>query len=108
MAGRKIKLLNALPIAAIQTPVATIRIRQISHEEARQLVQGVEIESYVGHQSTATALTTLLGREVKMNRAEAQLHIGDTLLIAVLTRRVAGDQEVKPEELRLYVAEILA
>jgi len=43
-----------------------------------------------------------------MNRAEAQLHIGDTLLIAVLTRRVQGDQEVRPEDLKLYVAEILA
>jgi len=104
----KVKILNALPVGALATPTATIRIRQISHEEVKAIVQGVEIESYVGHASTASALTTLLGREVKMNRAEAQLHIGDTLLIAVLTRRVASDQEVKPEDLRLYVAEILA
>jgi len=101
-------LLNALPIAAIQTPVASIRIRQITAEEARALVQDAEIESYIGHVSTASALTALLGREVKTNRAETTLNIGDELIVAVLTRRVQGDVEVKPEDLRLYHVQILA
>jgi len=109
MTGRKIKVLNALPIAAIQTQVATIRIRQITPEEARQLVATAsEVESYIGHASTATALTQILGREVKVNRTEAALNIGDELIVAVLTRRVQGDVEVKPEDLRLYHVVILA
>jgi len=105
----KVKILNALPVGALATPTATIRIRQISREEAQQLVQSAAaIESYIGHQSAASALTQLLGVNVPMNRAEAQLHIGDVLLIAVLTRRVQGDVEVRPEDLKLYYAEILS
>jgi len=108
MTGRKIKVLNALPVGALQVSTATIRIRQISAEEARRIVENVEIESYIGHASTATALTQILGREVKVNRAEAALNIGDELIVAVLTRRVQGDVEVKPEDLRLYHVVILA
>jgi len=103
---RKVKVLNALPVGALSVSEATLIIREIKPEEARQLTQYTVIESYVGHTSTAKALTQILGKEVVTNRAEAKLNRGDLLLVAVLTRRVAGDQEVNPEDLRLFVVEI--
>jgi len=41
----------------------------------------------------------LTGQKSRLNR-------GDLLLVAVLTRRVAGDQEVNPDDLRLFIVEI--
>jgi len=100
-----VKILNALPIGALESPSAVIIVREVKPEEARQITSG-DIESYIGHSSTARALSEILGREVPVNRGEARLRSGDTLLIAVLTKRVAGDQEVRPEDLRLFVVEI--
>jgi len=100
----RIKVLNALPVGALQVKAAHIEIREVTPELAREYAKNHEVESYIGHPSTARALSEMLGVEVPVNRAEARLEHGDRLLIAVLTRRVTGDQEVKPENLRLFWA----
>jgi len=108
MEGQKrvLKILNALPIGALATNEATLIVREIRPEEAREIAQNTIIESYVGHASTAKALAQILGKEVAVNRAEARLNRGDLLLVAVLTKRVVGDQEVQPQDLRLFFVEI--
>jgi len=106
MEAKRLKILNALPIGALNTSEAILVVREVGKEEARQLAQNATIESYIGHASTAKALTLILGKEIAVNRAEARLNRGDLLLVAVLTRRVAGDQEISPEDLRLFVVEI--
>jgi hypothetical protein len=40
--------------------------------------------SYVGHESTATVLSLMLKREVKMNRVAISLDIGDCAYVATL------------------------
>jgi len=102
----RLKILNALPIGALSVNEATLVVREVKQEEARQIAQNVTIESYIGHPSTAKALSEILGKEVTVNRSEARLHVGDLLLVAVLTRRVTGDQEIRPEDLRLFIVEI--
>jgi len=101
----RLKILNALPIGALQHSHAHIEVREITPEKAREYAKSHEVESYIGHPSTAKALSQMLGVEVPVNRGEARLEHGDRLLIAVLTRRVQGtDVEVKPEDLRLFFA----
>ncbi len=55
---------------------AWLTIGPISPEEARNLVQGKQVQSFVGHEVTAQMLSTILGTEVKTNRA--MLSLGKT------------------------------
>jgi len=100
----RIKVLNALPIGALQVKQAHIEVREVTPEKAREYAKSHEVESYIGHPSTAKALSEVLGVEIPVNRSEAKLEHGDRLLIAVLTRRVQGDVEIRPEDLRLFFA----
>jgi len=48
---------------------ATVEVRSLSLEEAKSLLQEHTLVSHVGHQATASVLSGLLGREVKMDRS---------------------------------------
>ena len=61
---KKLAILNT----SILTVTGTFELKDITLQEAQQLVQNNEILSAVGHQSTADILTTLLGVQVPMNR----------------------------------------
>jgi len=71
-----------------------VRFRKISVEEVIDFLDGKEIVSAVGHQSTADVLTTMLGRTIKANRIMISLKPGDEMIIATLGFR--------PEEGRIY------
>jgi hypothetical protein len=62
------------PIAILNTSILTAdgsyTLRTITLGQARSLIADREIISAVGHQSTADILTTLLGREIPVNRIE--------------------------------------
>jgi len=60
----KLAILNT----AILTSAGSYDYRPIPLTEAAGLVREMEIDSAVGHQSTAEILTTLLGREIPVNR----------------------------------------
>ena len=62
----KLAVLNT----SILTTEGTFTLKDITLEEARNLVKENEILSAVGHQSTADILTTLLETEVPMNRIQ--------------------------------------
>jgi hypothetical protein len=62
------------PIAILNTSILTAdgcyTLKTITLGQARSLIAHREIISAVGHQSTADILTTLLGREIPVNRIE--------------------------------------
>jgi Domain of unknown function (DUF1874) len=62
------------PIAILNTSILTAdgsyTLSTITLAEARSLIADREIISAVGHQSTADILTTLLGRDIPVNRIE--------------------------------------
>lgn len=89
----KLAILNT----SILTVTGTFELKDITLQEAQQLVQNNEILSAVGHQSTADILTTLLGTEVPMNRILFEQETGQKALVFKLNGR--------PEEGKILTAE---
>ena len=79
----KLAILNT----SILTVTGTFELKDITLQEAQQLVQNNEILSAVGHQSTADILTTLLGTEVPMNRILFEQETGQKALVFKLNGR---------------------
>lgn len=85
-AGRdKLALLNT----SILTTAGSYDLVDISPEEARQLVADNidNLDSAVGHQSTAETMTTLLGVDVPVNRQMFSQEIGQQALVFKLNGR---------------------
>ncbi len=89
----KLAVLNT----SILTTEGTFTLKDITLEEARNLVTENEILSAVGHQSTADILTTLVGTEVPMNRIQFAQETGQKALVFKLNGR--------PEEGKILTAE---
>lgn len=89
----KLAILNT----SILTTEGTFTLKDITLEEARNLVTENEILSAVGHQSTADILTTLLETEVPMNRIQFAQETGQKALVFKLNGR--------PEEGKILTAE---
>lgn len=89
----KLAILNT----SILTVTGTFELKDITLQEAQQLVQHNDILSAVGHQSTADILTTLLGTEVPMNRILFEQETGQKALVFKLNGR--------PEEGKILTAE---
>ena len=79
----KLAILNT----SILTTEGTFTLKDITLEEARNLVTENEILSAVGHQSTADILTTLLETEVPMNRIMFEQETGQKALVFKLNGR---------------------
>lgn len=81
----------ALPIAILNTAILTsdgsYEIHTIDLQEARVLVSDTEIDSAVGHESTAAILTDLLGVEVALNRQLFAQKPGQKALVFKLNGR---------------------
>lgn len=93
----KLAILNT----AILTAAGSYNYQPIPLAEAADIVREAEIDSAVGHQSTAEILTTLLGREVPVNRQQFSQQPGQRALVFKLRGRA-------PEGVILSAAEIEA
>lgn len=89
----KLAVLNT----SILTTEGTFTLKDITLEEAKNLVKENNILSAVGHQSTADILTTLLETEVPMNRIQFAQETGQKALVFKLNGR--------PEEGKILTAE---
>ena len=89
----KLAVLNT----SILTTEGTFTLKDITLEEAKNLVTENEILSAVGHQSTADILTTLLETEIPMNRIQFAQETGQKALVFKLNGR--------PEEGKILTAE---
>ena len=89
----KLAILNT----SILTVTGTFELKDITLQEAQQLVKDNEILSAVGHQSTADILTTLLDTEIPMNRIQFAQETGQKALVFKLNGR--------PEEGKILTAE---
>jgi len=98
-----------LPLALLNTTIATTdgcyTIQTISLETAKSLVEdylttyGSELDSAVGHQSTADIMTTLLGVEVPMNRQMFEQQLGQEALVFKLNGRPPEGAVLTAEEI---------
>ena len=90
-----LSMLGALPPAG-----RTVKVRPISLEEVRGMLQSNPFTSAVGHSSTAAVLSTLLGLPVEANRVSITLQVGDTLVVFQLGVRLAEGQVLSAEEVQ--------
>jgi len=98
-----LSMLGALPPEG-----RTIRVRPITLEESKSLLQEGNYVSAVGHPSTAAVMSTLLGVEVPPNRVSITLNPGDRVLVFQLTVRLAEGQILSQEEVESLYQQGLA
>jgi hypothetical protein len=79
--------------AVITTP-GDYNYRLVSPDEARTWFESGPVESTIGYQETADALSVILGAEIPVNRQMVKMADGDEALIFRLTVRLA-DPAVK-------------
>jgi len=62
-----------------------------------------EVESYIGHQTTAQLISKVCGKDIPVERREAKFQPGDVVLVFALNRRVSGEVvDLKPADFRLF------
>lgn len=80
-----------LPLAILNTSIltaeGTYKLTDIDVDTARMLVHTREIDSAVGHQSTAEIMTTLLDKEIPVNRQMFSQQPGQQALVFKLNGR---------------------
>lgn len=79
----KLAILNT----SILTTAGTYALDDITLEKAKELVSTNELDSAVGHQSTAEIMTTLLGVEIPVNRQMFAQQPGQQALVFKLNGR---------------------
>ena len=75
-----------------------ITARQISIDEAKELLEKEYFTSAVGHKATAELLTNILGVEIPFNRIQIELQPGDEVLAFLLKKRLEEGQVIKTVE----------
>ena len=87
----KIKIRQNFPIAILNTTILTAsgeyRLRDASLEEIKALIDGEELLSAVGYESTSQVLTNLLEVEVPVNRIQFEQGIGQVAVCFKLKGR---------------------
>lgn len=79
----------ATGIPAAGEPSAVYRLSApVSAEDARRALVACEVESAIGHQATADAMTALLGQPVPMNRSFAKQAPGQRALVLKVRGRL--------------------
>ena len=91
----KLVILNT----SILTTEGTFTLKDITLDEARNLVKENNILSAVGHQSTADILTTLLETEVPMNRIQFAQELNQKALVFKLNGRPEEGKILTTEEI---------
>ena len=99
---KQAKELPIHPLALLNAPIFTTAgeysVTDISLDEAKNLVNdATELDSAIGHQSTAEIMTTLLEKDVQFNRQIFKQEVGQKALVLKLNGR--------PEEGKILTAE---
>lgn len=82
---------SPLPVAVLNTSIATedgtYTLRTVTADRAREIIDGQEILSAVGHEATARALTEILGTEIPVSRIQFAQQPGQLALVFKLRGR---------------------
>lgn len=73
--------------------------KEISLQEARELVKGGSFESIIGHEGTAQVFSSLLGVEIPPRRVFYSLGENDLLLVGQINARLPEGKVLSREEL---------
>jgi len=75
-----------------------IKARELSAEEASEMLKKEQFVSAVGHEATAQALSNVFGVTIPFNRVQIQLQPGDKLISITLKRRLEEGKVIKTIE----------
>ncbi len=92
-------LTNAFSPNMLSIHEAHIYMRRISPEEAKRLIEGKEVKSYIGHDATSRALSLLLGIPVETNRSMLKLTHGELIVFSLNARLQEGQTLQSIEEI---------
>ncbi len=81
-------VLNSATLPLKEGGKYVIKARQISVQEASELLKKEKFVSAVGHESTAQALSNVFGVTIPFNRTQITLQPGDKLLSIILKKRL--------------------
>lgn len=91
------------PVTLLNTSILTAdgdyEIKSVPLDVAKSLIEGKEVLSAIGHQSTADILTELLGQNVKMNRINFAQEPGQIALVFKLNGRPEEGKILSREEI---------
>jgi Domain of unknown function (DUF1874). len=107
----KTYIANAFSLNMLEPEEATINVKVIDIETVKQIVTSEEVESAIGHESTAKVLSQLLGTEIKAERKEIKLKKGDKLIVFQLLQRlpegvVLSEEELKQLQFKFFLVQI--
>lgn len=91
----KLALLNT----SILTTAGTYNLEDITLEMAKELVSGNELDSAIGHASTAEIMSTLLEEDIPVNRQMFQQQEGQQALVFKLSGRPEEGKILSAEEI---------
>jgi len=102
---------NAFSLNMLESEEATINVKVIDTETVKQIISEEEVESAVGHESTAKVLSQLLGVEVKTERKEIKLKKGDKLIVFQLLQRlpegtILSEEELKQLQFKFFLVQV--
>lgn len=89
----------ALLNTSILTTAGLYELQDISLDDARELVKANELDSAIGHASTAEIMSTLLGVEVPVNRQMFVQNVNQTALVFKLNGRPEEGKILSVEEI---------
>jgi hypothetical protein len=91
-------ILNSAVLPLAEGKEYVIKAKQISIEEAKEMLEKEHFTSAIGHQATAQLLTNVLGVDIPLNRIQIQLQPGDRLLAFLLKKRLEEGRVIKTVE----------
>lgn len=98
-------LLKTMKIALLNTSIITndgeYSLKSISLDEAKELIKGQEIDSAIGHQSTADIMSLLLEIKVSVNRQMFAQEEGQKALVFKLNGRPEEGKILSKEEVEV-------
>ncbi len=83
-------LVNAFSPNMLSKDEVHIYMRKINEDEAKRLIEGKDIKSFIGHELTAQATAIILGIPVQTNRGMLKLSEGELIAITLNGRLPEG------------------
>ena len=94
---------NKMKLALLNTTIATedgtYEVETITLDVAKRIIADNELDSAIGHLSTAKIMSTLLETDVKMNRQQFSQQKGQLALVFKLKGRPAEGKILTQEEI---------
>lgn len=84
----------------------SVKFSAMTEEDARKTLQENAFESFIGHEGTASVLSSRLGQDIAFNRTNVLLGAGDFAIVCQLPRPKEGQVYAEEEVASMKIAYI--